>query len=126
MAAGSTPCSCSGRSADNGQSPQLSTPPRWPSRQTSDLGPQLEAVIAASSELQERDALKRTSLAAAMAEALQQRGVPDPAASVAAELGVLAIKRAHARWANPANQQPFSELARQSLQELRAASAALS
>jgi AcrR family transcriptional regulator len=91
-----------------------------------DLGPRLQAVIAAGSELQERDALKRTSLAAAMAEALQQRGVPDPAASVAAELGVLAIKRAHARWANPANQQPFSELARQSLQELRAASAALS
>ena len=91
-----------------------------------DLGPRLQAVIAANSELQERDALKRTSLAAAMAEALQERGVPDPAASLAAELGVLAIKRAHARWADPVNQAQFSELARQSLQELQAASAALS
>jgi AcrR family transcriptional regulator len=91
-----------------------------------DLGPRLQAVIAANSELQERDALKRTSLAAAMAEALQKRGVPDPTASLAAELGVLAFKRAHASWADPANQHEFSELARQSLQELRAASAALS
>jgi len=91
-----------------------------------DLGPRLQAVIAANSELQGRDALKRTSLAAAMAEALQERGVPDPAASLAAELGVLAIKRAHARWADPANQAQFSELARQSLRELQAASAALS
>jgi AcrR family transcriptional regulator len=90
-----------------------------------DLGPQLRAIITANAELQERDALKHTSFSDAMTEALQKRGVPDPAASLAAELGVLAIKRAHARWADPGNQQPFSELARQSLQELQAASAAL-
>ncbi len=90
-----------------------------------DLGPQLQAVIAASSELQARDALKQTSLAAAMTEALRRHGVADPAASLAAELGVLAIKRAHTRWADPTNHQEFSELARQSLQELQTASAAL-
>jgi len=61
----------------------------------------------------QRDALKRISLAAAMAEALQKRGIADPAASLAAELGVLAFRRAHARWADPAKQQRFSELARQ-------------
>ena len=91
-----------------------------------ELGPKLQAVIAANSELQERDALKRVGLAAAMTDALQKRGVPDPAASLAAELGVLAFKRAFARWADPANQQELSELARQSLHELQAASAALS
>jgi hypothetical protein len=56
-----------------------------------------------------------------MTDALQKRGVPDPAA----ELGLLAFKRAFARWSDPANQQELSELARQSLHELHAASAAL-
>ncbi len=60
-----------------------------------------------------------------MSDALQRRGVPDPAASLAAELGVLAFKRAFARWIDPGNDRQFGDLARQSLQELRAASAAL-
>ena len=91
-----------------------------------DLGPKVQAVIAASSELQVRDALKQVGLAAAMTQALQQRGVPDPAASLAAEFGVLAFQRAFARWSHPANKQELGELARQSLGELQAASAALS
>jgi hypothetical protein len=64
-------------------------------------------------------------LAAAMTDALQKRGVPDLAASLAAELGLLAFKRAFARWSDPANQQELSELACQLLHELHAASAAL-
>jgi AcrR family transcriptional regulator len=90
-----------------------------------ELGPRLQAVVAANSELQERDALKRVGLAKAMSDALQQRGVPDPAASLAAELGVLAFKRAFARWMDPGNRLAFGDLACQSLQELRAASAEL-
>jgi AcrR family transcriptional regulator len=90
-----------------------------------DLGPKIAAVIAANCELQERDALKPVGLAAAMTAALEDRGVPDLAASLAAELGVLAFKRAFARWSDSANQLELGELARQSLLELRAASAAL-
>ncbi len=90
-----------------------------------DFGPRVRAVIAANTELQERDALKRTSLASALEDALKKRGVPDPTSSLAAELGVLALKRAHANWSDPTNQKTFSELARQSLDELRAASTAL-
>jgi AcrR family transcriptional regulator len=89
------------------------------------LAPRLQAVIAANGELQERDALKHVGLAKAMSDALRQRGVPDPAASLAAELGVLALKRASARWTDPGNDRPLGDLARESLQELRAASAAL-
>ena len=91
-----------------------------------DLGAKVEAVIAASSELQEREALKQVGLAAAMTEALLKRGVPDPVASLAAGFGVLAFQRALARWSDPANHQELGELARQSLGELKAASAALS
>jgi AcrR family transcriptional regulator len=90
-----------------------------------EFGPRLRAVIARNSELQERDVFKRAGLAAAMAEALQKRGVPDPTASLAAELGVLAFYRAFARWGDPTNQQTFTELTRQTLHELRAAATTL-
>ena len=86
---------------------------------------ELKAVIAANSELGERDALKRAGFPAAMTDALQKRGVPDPTASLAAELGVLAFRIAFARLASPTNLQQFGELARQSLQEQQFANASL-
>ena len=90
-----------------------------------EFGPRLQAVIAGNPELQERDTFKRAGLAAAMTDALQHRGIPEPTASLAAELGVHAFYRAFARWTDPTNQQTFTELARQAVDELRAAVAAL-
>jgi hypothetical protein len=86
----------------------------------------MQAAIAASSELQERDTLKRVGLATAVTDALKLRGVPDPTASLAAEIGILALRTAHARWSDPTNRQELAVLARQSLHELQTASAALS
>ncbi|UQU67777.1 TetR/AcrR family transcriptional regulator [Couchioplanes caeruleus] len=63
-----------------------------------ELGPRLKAAVAASTELQERDALKSVGLAAAMTGALTARGVPELTAQLAAELGVLAFKRGYAQW----------------------------
>lgn len=63
-----------------------------------ELGPRLEAVIATSTELQERALLKRVGMAAAMADALRARGVDESVADTAAELGVLAFKEAFAAW----------------------------
>ncbi|WP_326594633.1 TetR/AcrR family transcriptional regulator [Streptomyces sp. NBC_01803] len=63
-----------------------------------ELAPRLKAAVAASVELQERDALKIVSLAAAMTTALVARGLPDPIAALASELGVLAFKRGFAEW----------------------------
>src|SRR5205807_5461862 len=63
-----------------------------------ELGPRLKAAVAASAELQERDALKTVSLAAAMTTALKARGVPDPIAHLAGEMGVLAFKRGYSEW----------------------------
>jgi len=68
-----------------------------------ELGPRLKAAIAASTELQERDTLKRVGLATAMTEALLSRGVPDPLAHLAAELGVLAFKRGYTTWTGPSH-----------------------
>jgi hypothetical protein len=85
----------------------------------------MQAAVAASSELQERDTLKRVGLAAAITDELKKRGVSDPTASLAAELGVLALKIAHARWSDPTDQQELAVLSRQSLHELQIASATL-
>ena len=92
-----------------------------------ELAPRLKAAIAASAELQARDALKSVSLAAAMTTALVARGVPDPTAALAGELGVLAFKRGYAEWSE-GDRDAKDELAGYvltALDKLRAASAAL-
>ncbi|ONF68835.1 TetR/AcrR family transcriptional regulator [Amycolatopsis keratiniphila] len=92
-----------------------------------EIAPRLKAAVAASAELQERDALKSVSLAAAMTAALVARGVPDPTAALASELGVLAFKRGYAEWSegDRAPEDDFATYLLKALDELRAASASL-
>jgi AcrR family transcriptional regulator len=92
-----------------------------------DLGPRITAAVAASTELQERDALKHVGLAAAMSAALVARGVPELAAHLLGELGVLAFKQGYARWAE-GDRDDGTELAHHALaalQELRTVTASL-
>jgi AcrR family transcriptional regulator len=92
-----------------------------------EIAPRLKAAVAASAELQERDALKSVSLAAAMTTALVARGVPDPTAALAGELGLLAFKRGFAEWSE-GDRDAKDELAGYvltALDKLRAASASL-
>ena len=92
-----------------------------------ELAPRMRAAVAASTELQERDALKSVGLAAAMTTALLARGVPDPTARLAAELGVLAFKRGFAGWSE-GDGEDVHDLAHYTLaalDELRAATATL-
>jgi AcrR family transcriptional regulator len=93
-----------------------------------ELGPRLKAAIAASAELQERAALKDVGLAAAMTSALKARGVPDPIAHLAGEIGVLAFKRGYSEWlgANPDTAGGLAPYTATALEDLRAASASLS
>ena len=92
-----------------------------------ELGPRLKAAVAASAELQERDALKSVGLAAAMTAALTARGVADPTAHLAAELGVLAFKRGFARWSEGDREdgEGLASHALSALADLRAATASL-
>ncbi|UIJ35347.1 TetR/AcrR family transcriptional regulator [Allobranchiibius sp. GilTou73] len=92
-----------------------------------EIGPRIRAAVAASTELQERDALKSVGLAAAMTEALAARGVPDPTAHLAAELGVLAFKRGFAAWSegNPSDGEGLADHAVAALDDLRAATSSL-
>ena len=89
-----------------------------------EIGPRMKAAVAASAELQERDALKSVSLAAAMTDALRARGVPGPLAALAGELGVLAFKRGYAEWSE-SDRDELAPYALAALDELRAASASL-
>jgi AcrR family transcriptional regulator len=91
-----------------------------------ELGPRIKAAVAASTELQERDALKSVGMAAAMADALEARGVAAPAARVAAELGVLAFKQGFAEWSEgPDDEGGLASRSLAALADLRAAAAAL-
>jgi AcrR family transcriptional regulator len=92
-----------------------------------ELGPRLKAAVAASTELQERDALKSVGLAAAMTAALVARGVPDVTAHLASELGVLAFKRGYAQWSEIEGNDDsgLAEHALAALKELRAATVSL-
>lgn len=77
-------------------------------------------VIAANAALQERELIGLTSLSAALAGTLRQRGVGKPAASLAAEAGIVVFRVAFERWVGDDNQRDRTCLNREALDELRA------
>jgi AcrR family transcriptional regulator len=79
-----------------------------------------QAIIAASAELQERELIKLASLVEALARALRERGVTEPAASLAAEAGIAVFRIGFERWISQAEQGDLPGLIRESLDELRA------
>jgi AcrR family transcriptional regulator len=81
------------------------------------------AVIAANAELRERELIKLASLASAIAEELRRRGVKEPAASLAAEAGIAVFKVAFETWVDAGNQRDFTEIIRESVDELKAVTA---
>jgi AcrR family transcriptional regulator len=84
---------------------------------------QRQAIIAANPELQERELIKLATLGSALAGALSQRGVPEPAASLAAEAGVAVFRVAFERWVNETGEPDFSRIVQESLDELKAVTA---
>ena len=84
---------------------------------------QRQAIIVANAELQERELIKMATLAAALADTLRQRGVSDPAASLAAEAGIAVFKIAFERWVADPAQPDLPQLMQESLTELRAVTA---
>jgi AcrR family transcriptional regulator len=88
-----------------------------------ELARERQAIIAASAELQERELIKLASLAAALAQALRERGVEEPAASLTAEAGIAVFKVAFERYVEETNQQDLPQLIRASLDELKAVTA---
>jgi hypothetical protein len=81
-------------------------------------------IIAANPELQERELIKMAGLTETVADALRARGVPDRSARLAAEAGIAVFRVTFARWVDPGNEEPFSDIARASMRDLRAVAAA--
>jgi AcrR family transcriptional regulator len=88
-----------------------------------DLARQRQAIIASSAELRERELIKLASLAGALAEALRQRGVSEPTASLTAEAGIAVFKVAFERYVEETNRRDLPGLIRESLEELQAVAA---
>ena len=81
------------------------------------------AIIAAHPELRERELIKLTTVAAAVADALRRRGVGDPAASLTAEAGLAVFRIAFTSWIGAPEGPDLAQLIGESLDELRAVAA---
>ena len=77
-------------------------------------------IVRTSPELWERQLIKFAALAEAVARALRARGVGDPAAILAAESGITALRVASDRWIADTQMKPLGQLVAEALAELRA------
>ena len=84
---------------------------------------QRQAVIDANPELQERELVKLSSLAAALAAALRRRGVQDPAAELSADAGIAVFRVAFDRWLHDDSEREFARFVGDGVVELRAVAA---
>lgn len=81
-----------------------------------------QAVIAANPSLQERELIKLSAIASAMADALRRRGVAESASTLAAEAGMAIFKVAFERWINRGEPDQLPRFIRGALDELRTVS----
>jgi AcrR family transcriptional regulator len=77
-----------------------------------------DAIVSAHAELRERELIKLAALASAVAGALRDRGIAEPAASLAAETGAAVFKIAFARWISEPGQPDLPGIIRESMAEL--------
>ncbi|QXC61729.1 TetR/AcrR family transcriptional regulator [Aquihabitans sp. G128] len=78
-----------------------------------------QAIIDASPELQERELIKLATLATAVAGALRERGVGEPADRLAAEAGIAVFRVAFEAWVREPGDHTLSWWIRTSADELR-------
>ncbi|MFI7587076.1 TetR/AcrR family transcriptional regulator [Spongisporangium articulatum] len=76
------------------------------------------AIISTHPDLQERELIKMSRLGTLVTEALHERRVPEPAASLAAQSGVAVFRVSFARWVGQ-DGTSLADLLRQSLAELK-------
>ncbi|WP_410813504.1 TetR/AcrR family transcriptional regulator [Micromonospora sp. 067-2] len=78
-----------------------------------------QSVIDLNPALQERELLKLARLAAMVAAALRERGVVEPAASLAAESGLIVLRVSFGRWIAEGERRPLGAIEQAVLQDLR-------
>ena len=85
-----------------------------------DLARERSRVIAAHVDLQERELTKRATLTAALVQALLRRGVPEPAASLAADMGMTVFHVGFGRWLDDPAGREFVEIVHEGFDQLKA------
>jgi AcrR family transcriptional regulator len=83
------------------------------------LARERQRIVAAHADLQERDLNKRASLTAALSEALQKRGIPEPAASLAAGMGMAVFYVAFAHWLDDPAERELTEIVHEGFVQLK-------
>jgi AcrR family transcriptional regulator len=83
-----------------------------------------QRIVEGSAELQERELIKLATLAAALADALRDRGVTDPTAALTGEVAIAIFKISFDRWVTSTESHDLAQIIRDSLKELRAVTAA--
>ena len=81
------------------------------------------ALVTNHAEVQERELIKLASLALAVTKALHARGVPEPAASLAAEVGIAVFKIGFERWVNERKARDLAAHIRAAVDALKAVAA---
>ena len=71
-------------------------------------------IIVANTELHERELAKLAAWSRALADGLRRRGADEPAASLAAEVGVAVFRVAFDLWADGRGDRPFTDVLRES------------
>jgi AcrR family transcriptional regulator len=76
-------------------------------------------VITANMDLRERELIKLATLSAALAQALRERRVGEPDASLAAEAGIAVFRVAFAQWVGESERRDYGGIVKESLARLR-------
>ena len=84
-----------------------------------DLARERQRIIAAHTDLQERELIKRANLTAAIARALRERGVAEPAASLGADLGMAVFYVGFARWLDDPAGREFVEIVHEGFEQMK-------
>ncbi|MDP9609165.1 TetR/AcrR family transcriptional regulator [Streptomyces demainii] len=84
-----------------------------------ELARKRQTVIMANADLRERELIKLTSLSAALADRLRQRGIGDVEASLAAETSIAVFRVAFSRWVTATDDHDLQGVIRETLDQLR-------
>jgi AcrR family transcriptional regulator len=89
-----------------------------------DFAVQRQRIVNGSTELQERELIKMATLAAALADALRQRGVDDPTAGLIGEVAIAIFKSSFERWVSATEPSDLGRVIRDAIEQLRDVTAA--
>jgi AcrR family transcriptional regulator len=82
-----------------------------------------QAIVDSNPELQERELIKRAAFSAAVAAALRERGVKEPAASLTADSGMAVFRVAFERWTTMSRPPKLERIIRDTFAELKGVTA---